>query len=87
MKFSKYSRVYWSETRQRPKYVRNTSAGDIPVSYEYVGMMTLAEYELLIEVLFELFEDDPIKLEAFQYIFGDIRAFCDKLKNILEQED
>ena len=79
-----YKKVYWNEIDQR-MWRTTTSVGDMSVRYEYIGTMTPAEYELLIEVLWELFEDDKISLKEFQQIFGDIRTFCDKIKNLVEE--
>jgi hypothetical protein len=45
---------------------------------------TVSEYELLIEVLFELFDDDKITLKQFEMIFGDLRTFCDRVKNLTD---
>ena len=46
--------------------------------------MTETEYELLIEILFELFDDDKITLQQFENIFGDLRCFCDRIKNLTD---
>jgi hypothetical protein len=78
-----YKNVYWNEIDQR-MWRTNTTAGDISVRFEYVGTMTRAEYDLLIEVLWELFEDDKITLDEFNKIFGDIRCFCDRIKKLIE---
>jgi hypothetical protein len=81
---SDYRNVYWNEIDQR-MWRTTTTVGDVSVRYEYVGTMTRAEYDLLIEVLWELFDDNKITLVEFQRIFGDIRTFCDQIKNILEK--
>lgn len=78
-----YKNVYWNEIDQR-MWRTNTTAGDISVRFEYVGTMTRAEYDLLIEVLWELFEDNKITLDDFHKIFGDIRCFCDRIKKLIE---
>jgi DNA-binding ferritin-like protein (Dps family) len=78
-----YRNVYWNEIDQR-MWRTTTSIGDVSIRYHYVGTMTPAEYDLLIEVLWELFEDDKITVAQFERIFGDIRTFCDKVKNIVE---
>ena len=80
---NEYRNVYWNEIDQR-MWRTTTTAGEISVKYEYVGTMTLAEYELLIEVLYELFDDRKISIDDFQKIFGDIRTFCDKIKKLLD---
>jgi hypothetical protein len=81
---SEYRNVYWNEIDQR-MWRTTTTVSDISVTYEYVGKMTGAEYDLLIETLWELFDDNKITLEEFQRIFGDIRTFCDQIKNIVEK--
>lgn len=80
---SDYRNVYWNEIDQR-MWRTDTTAGDISVCFEYVGTMTSVEYDLLIEILWELFDDDKITLEQFQKIFGDIRSFCDRIKNLVD---
>ena len=80
---SDYKNVYWNEIDQR-MWRTNTTAGDVSVRFEYIGTMTRAEYDLLIETLWELYEDDKITLDEFQKIFGDIRSFCDRIKNLVE---
>jgi len=81
---SDYRNVYWNEIDQR-MWRTTTTVKDVAVRYEYVGMMTRAEYDLLIEVLWELFDDNKITLAEFQRIFGDIRTFCDQVKNLVEK--
>ena len=81
---SDYRNVYWNEIDQR-MWRTTTTVDDVTVRYEYVGMMTRAEYDLLIETLWELFDDNKITLEEFQRIFGDIRTFCDQVKNLVEK--
>ncbi len=81
---SEYRNVFWSEIDQR-MWRTTTTIGDVSVRYEYVGTMTGAEYDLLIETLWELFDDNKITLEEFQRIFGDIRSFCDQIKNIVDK--
>ncbi len=78
-----YKNVYWNEIDQR-MWRTNTTAGDVSVRFEYIGTMTRAEYDLLIETLWELYEDNKITLDEFQKIFGDIRSFCDRIKNLVE---
>jgi len=81
---AEFRNVYWNEIDQR-MWRTNTTRDDISIRYEYIGMMTEAEYDLLIEVLWEIFDDSKITLEEFQMIFGDIRSFCDRLKKLVEE--
>lgn len=78
-----YKNVYWNEIDQR-MWRTNTTAKDVSIRFEYVGTMTEVEYDLLIEILWELFEDRKITLKKFELIFGDIRSFCDRVKQLVE---
>lgn len=81
--YSNYKKVYYNEVSQKV-WRTNTTAIEQSVNYEYIGTMTLAEYELLVETLFELYEDNEISLEAFVRIFGDIRTFSDHIKKLVD---
>lgn len=81
---SEYRNVFWNEIDQR-MWRTNTSAGDVSIRFEYIGTMTKVEYDLLIEVLWELYEDKKITRGEFELVFGDIRTFCDKIKNLIEE--
>jgi len=81
--YSDYKKVYYNEASQKA-WRTNTTATEQDVNYEYIGTMTLAEYELLVETLWEMYEDNLITLEAFSRIFGDIRTFCDHIKNLVD---
>ena len=81
--YSDYKKVFYNEMSQKA-WRTNTTANEQDVNYEYIGTMTQAEYELLVETLFELYEDNEISLKAFSRIFGDIRTFSDYIKNIVD---
>lgn len=76
--------VFWNENDQHIKFKSNTTFEN-HYKYEYIGQATEVEFSLLLEVLFMLYEDDRISLEDFQRIFGDIRTFCDIIKEIIEE--
>lgn len=77
--------VFWNETNQRVRWcVRSRHNGD--VHYSYVGEMTEPEFDLLLEVLFEIFDEDDISLEDFLVYFGKIRKFCDEIKNAFPED-
>ena len=80
-----YRNVFWNEIDQR-MWRTNTSVKDVSVRYEYIEQMTKVEYELLIEVLWELYDDKKITRGQFEMVFGDIRSFCDRIKKIIEEE-
>lgn len=76
--------VFWNETHQHIRFKSNsTFANDF--EYEFVGEATQVEFDLLLEVLWELYGDDRISLEDFERVFGDIRTFCDIVKKIEDE--
>jgi len=82
---SEYREVYWNEIDQK-MWRTNSTIGDVSICYEYVGIMTSVEYELLIEILWELYDDNKITLDEFTEIFGDIRSFCDRIKDLVNKK-
>ena len=80
-----YSSVYFDQTNQKLRWT-STAPENLKFKYEFVGKMTRVEFDLLVEILFELYQDRPIKLSEFGGIFSDVRHFCDKIKNLLEDD-
>ena len=81
---SKYSYVYFDPNNQKVRWTQSISE-DVIINYEYVGKMTRVEFDLLVEVLWEVFEDKDIPLKDFMKYYNDIRVFCDRLKVILDK--
>lgn len=79
----KYNAVYFDEENQKVRWTQSAPEG-FKFNYEYVGKMTRIEFDLLVEVLWYLYEDDKIKFTDFVKHFGDLRSFCDQLKGIVE---
>ena len=80
-----YKHVYWNDQSQRIRWTSNATFEGY-INYEFIGAMTRVEFDLLLEILVELFGDEQITLEEFEMVFGDIRAFCDKIKRVVENE-
>ena len=81
---SKYSYVYFDPNNQKVRWTQSISE-DVIINYEYVGKMTRVEFDLLVEVLWKVFEDKDIPLKDFMKYYNDIRVFCDRLKVILDK--
>lgn len=79
-----YRGVYWNDGRQRIRWTTNTTFENY-IEYEYIGSMTRAEFDLLLEILVEFFGDDKITMEQFVFVFDDLRNFCDKIKGLIEE--
>jgi len=76
--------VFWNEDDQKIRWSRTTTF-DGGVNYSYIGQMSEPEFELLLEVLWYLYEDGHITHEDFVYVFSDIREFCDRVKKLINE--
>lgn len=76
--------VFWNETDQKVRWILMSRHDGNP-NFIYVGEMTEPEFDLLIEVLFELFDDMDIPLELFMIYFSRIRKFCDEIKDFTDK--
>jgi len=79
-----YKHVYWNDETQRIRYTTNCTFPNY-MEYEFVGAMTRVEFDLLLEILVIKFGDDKITLEQFERVFGDLRTFCDKIKELVNR--
>jgi len=77
-------KVYWNEDDQRIRWTQNSTYA-ASIQFVYAGNMTEPEFDLLLEVLFELYDDEKISLEDFLIIFNEIRTFCDRIKKYIEE--
>lgn len=78
-----YSRkVYFDEDRQKVRWTSSTTFENSS-NFEYVGKMTRQEFDLFIEVLWELYEDDSIPFTDFTEKFNELRQFCDYIKSVV----
>lgn len=78
-----YNEVYFDEENQKVRWTQSAPKG-FKFNYEYVGKMTRIEFDLLVEVLWELYEDDKIKFSDFIRHFGELRTFCDHIKGLVD---
>lgn len=77
----KYRKVYFDEVNQKVRWTMNNT-GDVDINYEYLGTMSRVEIDLLVEILWEMYGDQNISFVDFARYFGELRTFCDQLKQI-----
>ncbi len=71
-------RFYYSEAKQKVSLKNDHSINDD--TFEYIGMVSENEFNLLLDILFVKYGDDDISLEQIEKCFGDFRTYIDKLK-------
>jgi hypothetical protein len=78
----KNKNVFFDQENQKVRWTQNTSI-NLPVHYNHIGSMSRVEFDLLVEVLWEVFDDSDITLQEFRKYFGEIRQFCDHIKKLI----
>ena len=73
--------VFWSETKQRIRFTNNLNFDDQEV-YAYIGRLSEPEFEILLEALFFIYEDDEISYEGVQDLFDDLKIFLIRFKQL-----
>lgn len=78
----KNKNVFFDQDNQKVRWTQNTTI-DIPIQYDYIGSMSRVEFDLLVEVLWEVYDDSDISLQDFRKYFAEIRQFCDHIKKMV----
>jgi hypothetical protein len=73
--------IYWNEKIQKVRWTKNASDD---IDFQYVGPSTQNELELIVEKLFELFEDDKITHRTFMTVYNGYKEFSENLNDILD---
>lgn len=77
----RYKSVYYSEDLQ--KVWRTNSTADIDeINYQYIGELTRSEFDFLLEIFEDVFLNDDISLEKFEYFLAELRIFSDRMKQM-----
>lgn len=79
MNYRKYRNVYYNEVDQK---VWRTSSKPENNNFVLLGQMTITEYELLIEILDEVYDGDEINNNQFTKTFNEFKNFLDYIKKI-----
>ena len=64
-------KIYFEEEGQRVRLTQ-TSSDDFSYDYKYVGNASEAEFELLMELLWFMYEEDPMTYNQFFDTFNNI---------------
>ena len=63
-----------------------TSSDDFKYDYKYIGNASEAEFDLLMELLWFMFEDDEISYNQFFDTFKELKTFCDQIKGLVDKQ-
>lgn len=79
----KVREVYFEENQQRVRWTASCSSS-FQYDYEYVGAASEAEFDLLMELLWFLYEDQRISFKDFKRTYDELRQFCDQIKGLVD---
>lgn len=82
---SRTRNIYFEEIKQKVRWTQ-TSSENFKIDYKYVGYASEAEFDLLMELLWFLYEDREIKMSEFQGTYDEIRKFCDEIKGLVDKD-
>lgn len=80
MYWSKSKPIFYNEIDQRVWRTSSTMIQD-DVKFVYVGDLTKTEFEMLIELLFDIHGNDDISHEKFVEVFKDFHEFLEEIKS------
>jgi|TARA_R110000772_G_scaffold122511_1_gene228757 hypothetical protein len=82
---AKSKKIYFEEKNQRVRWTQ-TSSDDFKYDYKYIGNASEAEFDLLMELLWFMFEDDEISYNQFFDTFKELKTFCDQIKGLVDKQ-
>ena len=82
---AKSKKIYFEEKNQRVRWTQ-TSSDDFKYDYKYIGNASEAEFDLLMELLWFMFEDDEISYNQFFDTFKELKTCCDQIKGLVDKQ-
>tara|TARA_R100001244_G_scaffold131918_1_gene106247 strand:+ start:1886 stop:2140 length:255 start_codon:yes stop_codon:yes gene_type:complete len=83
---SRTKKVYFEEVTQRVRWTQTTT-DKFKYNYKYIGVASEAEFDLLLELLWFLYEDDNISFNEFFDTYKELRDFCDEIKGLIDKPE
>ena len=82
---SKSKKIYFEEEGQRVRWTQSSS-DEFKYDYKYVGNASEAEFEMLMELLWFMYEDGDITYNQFFDTFRELKTFCDGIKGLVDKQ-
>tara|TARA_B100000497_G_C7464812_1_gene286906 strand:+ start:416 stop:667 length:252 start_codon:yes stop_codon:yes gene_type:complete len=78
-------KIYFEEVEQRVRWTQ-TSSDNFVYDYKFVGNATEAEFNMLMELLWFMYEEDPMTYNEFFDTFKELRTFIDSIKGFVDKQ-
>lgn len=76
--------VYFDETTQKVRWTTSCTSS-FKFNYKYVGEASENEFNILIDLLWHLYEEKQITYNEFQEIYAKLRLFCDRVMGLVDE--
>lgn len=83
MKFNKSRSIYFHEPTQKVRWT-TTSSENFTIDYTYVGDATENEFNILIDLLWYLYEEKSMTYDEFSSVYNELRLFCDRVMGLID---
>jgi hypothetical protein len=77
--------IYFDEDTQKVRWTTTSSDG-FKYDYKYVGEATESEFNILIDLLWHLHEENKMTYNEFATIYNQLRRFCDEVMGLVDKQ-
>jgi hypothetical protein len=78
-----YREIYYNEEAQKVKFTQSSTA-EVPITFKYIGKMNQLELDVLIDFLWDIYQEKDISYREFKKHFDDFREFLDSKREIFK---
>jgi len=78
-------KIYFEEVEQRVRWTQS-STDKMKYNYKFIGVASEAEFDLLMELLWFMYEEDEISYNQFFDTFRELKTFCDEIKGLVDKQ-
>ena len=82
---AKSKKIFFEEVEQRVRLTQS-STDDFKYNYKFIGVASEAEFDLLMELLWFMHEEDEISYNQFFDTFRELKTFCDGIKGLIDKQ-
>ena len=76
--------IYFDEQTQKVRWTQ-TSSDNFIYDYKYIGEATENEFNILIDLLVFLHEEDKMSYNDFIKVYKELRYFCDRIMGLVDE--
>ena len=82
---AKSKKIYFEEVEQRVRWTQS-STDKMKYNYKFIGVASEAEFDLLMELLWFMYDEDEISYNQFFDTLRELKTFCDEIKGLVDKQ-